>query len=363
MIESAIIGIITIMLAYLSRYKGFKYGLELAFLVLTSFVAIRYNWGNDYSGYLEDFHISNSYSVRSDAYINTHAELGWIFLNRLFKPIGFFGFTIVITIFEYFVIYRLVKQYVPKDWYWLSLFVFIFNADFMLITSSMMRQFLAMTVVLVAIDFIIKKKWYISLLLIYIASLFHTSALIFLPLSFIGFINYRLSLMSVIILFGSYMFLYFFSEVLFENTLLKLLQFDQLKRYQGYVSYEPLNNGGTGMGVIFFTILLFILLLNQKNQSPAIRLVFILYFLSYYFYTFGTIAPLIGRLGYYFSILQIVAFPCLFKTMKKNIWYYALLAGIIIINIKGFFVFFDPADIWRRWFYNYQTIFSSPFWM
>lgn len=363
MIESLIIGIIIILIVYPTKSRKFKYGIEAAFIVLATFVALRYNWGNDYAGYLEDFHRINSYLQKSDAYLDTHSELGWIFLNRLFKPIGFFGFTIVLTFFEYYVLYRFVKRYVSKEWYWLALFVFVFNSAFMLVTSSMMRQFLAMTIVLIAIDFIISKKWYIALLIIYLASLFHTSAIVLLPFSFFGFLNFNLSRKRVLVIFCCYLFFYFFSEILFENTLLKFLEIEPLKRYQVYVSYEPIQTGGSGLGVIYFTILLFFLLLNHKNQIPSVGLIFLLYFLSFFFYMFENIAPIAGRLGYYFSILQIVVYPWLFKTMKKDIWYYLLFSGLIIIIIHDFIVFFDPEYIWHRWFYNYQTIFNAPSWM
>lgn len=360
MFATIIISLIAVLFAFLARYKRFSYGLEVAFLILTVFVAIRYNWGNDYAGYLESFKYVGRFSRFDPEILGT--EVGWNFLYYIFQPIGFFGFTIVLTVFEYYVLYRLVKRYVPRDWYWLSIFIFTFNTALLLVTSSMMRQFLAIMIVILALDYIIKKKWYIALILIYLASLFHTSALVLLPFSFVGFLNFKISNKNAIIIFGVYLVLYYTAAVLFKDYFNVLLALEQFEKYEIYLD-DKQGTGGTGLGVIFNMLLLFLLLLYHKFQHPKVRILFLLFFVSNFFYLFGSIAPLTGRLGYYFSILMIVVYPRLFKTMKNDIWFYPILLGYFLFSIYGFFRFFDPSGIWYKAFYNYQTIFSAPYWM
>lgn len=360
MIVTIIISLIAILFAFLARYKKFSYGLEIAFIILTMFVAIRYDWGSDYSGYLESFKYVGSFASFDPEILRT--EPGWNFLNYFFQPIGFFGFTIFLTVFEYFVIYRLIKKYVPIEWYWLSIFIFTFNTSFLLVTSSMMRQFLAMCIFIIAIEYIIKKRWIISILLILLASTFHTSALILLPFAFFGYLNISLTKSKPYIWFGIYLLLYFFAVDLLGDYFMQMIQIEQFQDYQVYL-YADKGAKGTGLGVIFLMIMYLFLLLYQKYQSYNMKTIFILFAVSFFFYLFSDIAPLTARLGYYFSIFSIVCYPLMFYVMKNKTLKYILLSGYIILVLKGYIDFFDPSGIWYKHYYTYQTIFSASNWM
>lgn len=356
-----IISLIAILFAWIARFQKTKYGgLEVAFILLTVFMSIRYNFGNDYPGYLNRFLSIGAYSNIDLTLEST--EIGWAVLNLLFQPIGFFGMVIVLTVFEYAVIYRLIKKYVPKEWYWLSVFIFTLNTGYMLVFGSMMRQFLAMCILIIAVEFIVKKRWISSILLVLLASLFHTSALILLPFCFFGYLGISLTKKKALIWFGVYLSLYFMAVELLGDYFFKLVELEQFEKYQYYIGGEK-GKLGTGIGVIFSMIMYLILLLHQKYQSKDMQIIFLLFAVSVFFSMFADIAPLTGRLGYYFSVLSIVAYPLMFKVIKNKIWRYALLAGYIIITLKGFNDFFDPSGIWYDSFYTYQTIFSANFWM
>lgn len=360
MYATIIISLIAILFAFLARYKKFSFGLEIAFIFLTIFVAIRYNWGNDYIGYLEGFLYIGNFGNFDLEILRT--EPGWNFLNFIFQPIGFFGMTIVLTIFEYFVIYKLIKNYVPKEWYWFAVLIFTVSPAYLLVCASMMRQFLAMCIFIIAFEFIFKKRWIISILLILLASLFHTSALILLPFAFFGFLKITLTNTKVFIWFTIYIVLYFLAAELFKDYFFKILDLEQFQNYQIYLN-DKKPSLGSGLGLIFNFILYFVFLLHQKFQSEKMKFIFILFAFSVFFYLFADIAPLTVRLGYYFSIFSIVCYPLLFKTIKNNIIKYSLLSVYIIITLKTFIDFFDPSGIWYKAFYSYQTIFSASNWM
>ena len=231
----------------------------------------------------------------------------------------------------------------------------------MLVCGSMMRQFLSMCIFIFTIEFIIRKKWIISIMLVLLASMFHKSALILIPFCFFGYINITLTNTKPYILFAIYLILYFVAVALFEEYFNFLIELDQFKNYKVYLGEEK-EVLGTGLGLIFSMIMYLVLLLHQKYQSNDIKLIFILFFISVFFYLFSEIAPLTGRLGYYFSILSIVCYPLLFKTIKSNLLKYSLISGYFIITIKTFIDFFDPSGIWYNSFHSYQTIFSASSW-
>ena len=166
MIETIVIGLICVFLAYLGRYRRLSWGFGAAMTILFVFLAIRYEWGNDYRQYIDKFTVYNSIDEFNYSDPNERWEVGWIFLYRIFKPFGFFSLVIVLTAFEISVYYWFIKKYIPKEWYWFAVFIYVFNPNFMLTQSSMMRQTLAMCIVLLSIPYIYKKKVIIAALFI-----------------------------------------------------------------------------------------------------------------------------------------------------------------------------------------------------
>lgn len=164
MIETIVIGLICVCLAYLGRYRRLSWGFGAAMTILFVFLAIRYEWGNDYRQYIDKFIVYNSIDEFNYSDPNERWEVGWIFLYRIFKPFGFFSLVIVLTAFEISVYYWFIKKYIPKEWYWFAVFIYVFNPNFMLTQSSMMRQTLAMCIVLLSIPYIYKKKVIIAAL-------------------------------------------------------------------------------------------------------------------------------------------------------------------------------------------------------
>lgn len=359
MIETLIVGFFAVLFGYLARFKETKWGLEIAFILLTIFVAIRYDWGNDYAGYLHHFSVITKYDVLDFDIIQM--EPGWLYINYISKGIGFFGLTIFLTIFEYFVIYKLIKKYVAPKWYWLSILIWSFNTSFLLVTSSMMRQYVAITIFVIAVEYIVERKWIISLILIFLATLFHTSALILIPCAFLGYIDININKRKAYIFLITYIILYFFAVEIFGDYIKLLIATEKFERYETYLESEK-TVVGSGLGVVFNMILLYLLVINQEFQKKNTKILFVLAIISFLFSVFGNIAPLIGRLGFYFSIYTVVCFPMMFHTMKNKMLRNIVIVLYLIILLKGFIEFFSEESIWYKAFYHYKTIFSSFYW-
>ncbi|WP_439504241.1 EpsG family protein [Sediminibacterium sp.] len=359
MIASLIISGSAIFISWLSRYQRSRYGcLELSFLLLAIFIGFRYNFGNDYIGYLDSFQEVN----KDENPFMGHNEFGWTLICLFFQPIGFFGMNIVLTGLEFFILYLLVKKNVPPKWYWLSIFIFSMNTGFMLVFSSMMRQFLAICIFILASEFIYNKRWIVALLLILLATLMHTTAFILLPFVLLGFLNITLSTQQIFYLLIFYCIIYFIGTDLLSSIILKILIFEQFKRYELYMDTESFGES-SGLGVLFNFILFIVLLLHQKYQPEKIKFYFTLFSFYIFFQFFTEIASMISRLSFYFSIFSIVAFPWMFEAIKNILAKYLILTIYILMILKSFFDFFDQSGIWHKHFYNYQSIFSSNSWM
>ena len=79
------LNILVIFISYFARYKHVKYALELAFLIIYLFTALRYNYGTDYSHYHEIFNDIAAYrNIFSINQANFAVEYGWMIVCYVF---------------------------------------------------------------------------------------------------------------------------------------------------------------------------------------------------------------------------------------------------------------------------------------
>ena len=156
------IAFIAVFLALIPRNK--KFGLNCAFLVITTFLAIRYMWGNDYPAYLamfQDFNTANFdlFDIEKNAALRGGKEYGWVILNRVFGALhlGFFGMIIALTIFENWVIRRIILKFVEPKYYWIAIAFYVFSTWFPT-DASMMRQYLCVCLYMLVVELMTEKK-------------------------------------------------------------------------------------------------------------------------------------------------------------------------------------------------------------
>lgn len=355
MITVAILNIIVVLFAYLARYRQTRFGLKVSFFLIFLFLALRYDFGNDYPAYLQKFFVINQYAYIDYFYKFLHYyEPGWIFLCRLFEPLGFFAMIAALALFNCVVYYRFIRKYVPPTYYWLAVFLYVFSPGFMLIHSSAMQQSVAIALFILSFDYLYKKDAIRYFLCIGLASLFHYSALILLPVYFLGLFNWKANNITAIIIFSFYLFLYMFGELIMPHlTLFISTHFERYVIYLG-VSAEI----GTGLGIVFYSILFIFVLYYKKFQNKEKALLFKIVILGYFFIPMGLLIMMLGRVGMYFQVATLAVFPILLLNIKNPVLKNLILASLIFITIHSFYAFFQ-YDIWREAFSTYQTIFSA----
>ncbi|WP_077623696.1 EpsG family protein [Sediminibacillus massiliensis] len=157
-----------------------KFLMFAAFLIVTTIAGLRSNIGDTYF-YMHSFETS-TYTWE---FIQSQKDIGFGFLQLLLQnyvstdpQVLIFTAAMVTYIFVFIVFYqysRLIE---------LSFFVFITSGWF-LVSMNGIRQCLAAAIAFIAIRYIIKGNWVKYFLVIIIASLFHQSALILLPIYFL----------------------------------------------------------------------------------------------------------------------------------------------------------------------------------
>lgn len=356
MIAVTFINLLAVFLAFLSRAQKFRYCFGLSIIILICFYSIRFNYGNDYPAYLNMFKTINSYATVTYSTDTYDIERGWIFLNRVFAPLGFFSLVIFITIFQFGTIYWLIKKYVHRNYRFIALFFYLFSSGLMLTMLSMMRQCFAINLILFSIPFILNRKFWISLPIILLAAQFHQSAYMMLILPFTIYLQ-KLDYKTYRIIFLALFALLFLMSDFLHNTIGNIIE-SYFGKYSIYFEENQRLSLGSGLGFIFNIIFFCLLVISDKQFNNTQSWFIKMSALSYMFIPLGFITPSIGRIGTYFSVMSPIGITPVLKNIKKNLIILLLSILYILITLYGYFGFFY-SEIFHSGFFEYHTIFES----
>ncbi len=369
------VGFLAVFFAYQAQDKRSERYLLLSFLIITSFAAIRYDYGPDYLPYLESYEIINSYggSLFDFNYIESvtnKGEFGWTYINVLCRSIGYFGLIIIMAIFHNAVIYLLVKKHVSPQWWWFSVFIYFFCSRYFFTGScSTYRQWTAVCIFVIASQFIANKKPIPYFVLILAASFIHRSALILFPVYFVSYIRVRqVSLRNMaVVLVGLIVANIVFPRILSSN-LNALFAGDALEEYALYVgsgNIKSSNSNILGMISLYVKDYVFPLMgfyYLRKDDNVYLKVITMLALLSLFVLPFASVIPMANRFAMYFYIFNLAVCPMAISRMLKDKQYSGMASILLLIFVlfamKEFYSFFDSRM--GEYFRTYQTIFSVP---
>jgi hypothetical protein len=359
MIGALIFNLISLFFAW--NYKAFKIddGLKLSIFILFIFLSIRYEYGNDYNNYLKLFYEINSYSNFSfSKFIIKGNEFGWVYLNYLFEPFGFFAMQLFLAAFSCFILYRFIKKYVSPKYYWWAIFIYTFQPYHMLVQSSAMRQSVAISLFLLAIEFLIEKKIFHYVVIILFGTLFHSTAYFLLPLVLLSYFNIQLKFKYIILIVFLFFGVIMFADEIF-NQVQQFISLYFKKEYSGHIN-EDVEEVTFGIGFILNFILYIILFYYAQHQNSVWKIIILnIVIISFLIIPLTFSLPLISRLNFYFTPLLMVAYPLAFENIKKKTIRIVFMVLIALSTIYQFFYFFN-SETWMKKFYEYKTIFSAP---
>ena len=368
MIANLIIGIIAVLICLFIPNKK---GLIASFVVVTAFLAFRYQWGNDYCNYLEWFQEITEYGfldIFSDQSLSYRGDFLWSFFYLLFRPVGFFGFVIVLSIFENWVVFRIISNHVDKKYYWIAMFFYIFTTETFAVGASMMRQYFCICCFMIVVELMLNRKLILSIIIIIACSFVHHSnifTLTFLPIFYINIKSKVLSrsyylIFAVLFLLWDNIPTYFISDTI-TNSLSAFLS-DDMSDYYLHYSQGKKTVADTGLGRIFSYIVLATIIYVLPKASKEHQSILWIFVLGYFFTPLTRFIPMIHRYALYCMIFSCVIWPLLLKYLKSKPYIIALTVGQMIIILKSFSDFFH-APVWIEGFMKYHTIFEAGGWM
>lgn len=361
-----IISLMAVLFAYLASFKTFKYGLEIAMLIITAFVAIRYEWGTDMPGYNFTFQEFANSGLRAFDFTRIaqiraarSLEIGWAFLNIICSPIGFFGMIILLAVVENFIIYDFIKRNVDKDYYWLAVFIYTFNPYMMVLGCSMLRQWLAMCIILFATRYISSGKWRYYILYVLLAASFHTSALLFTFLYLFRYVkDIKLDISSITWLGAISLIWIVIGGFLSMEVIMMLLSTDAFEGYTGQIDPGSGTGAGLGFGSLYKVLIYLFCIVQVKNLDGDKKVLSWLLFAYVLLFPFTDAVALASRLNFYIDAIAIAVVPIAMKTSKYKSINVVLILLYVFWNCMLYRMFFSASSYF--WGYRtYHTIFET----
>lgn len=336
---------------YLEVKRGYRKGIYfLSILIVTFLVGLRGDVEPDYRSYLDIFNkvsFSNLFSVNS-------VEIGYNYYNYIVKeflllPFQFVVFTVAfITIWLKF---KFLKNNSPR--YLISFLLYycslLFLYDFIAI-----RQALAMSIFMISIPFIIERRFLKYLLCIFIASLFHISAVILFPLYFI--INKKINnYFALFVLIGclylnineiTFPIISFFSDLFSISSVSNKLEIYSLETEYSFISIRLL---------IFSFIFLIFKFFNNKNEKFS--LYFNIFLIGIVTSTILNEVPQFSyRIKAYFVWADIILWVLLVENFCKKHFGLKIIIYIILVLVYSItlYDFFEALSERGNYIYPYK---------
>lgn len=314
--------------------------------------------GSDTYPYVRFYDMVESLSSYSNIFIQTRMEPGFVFYIRLLVRLFHNPQSVIICSsgITMFFVMRFIYKYSRVTW--LSSFIFFclfFNAS-----MNVMRQFLALSLVLWSFDYIFKKKFIYFSAIVLLATTFHFSAFIFLiayPLSKIK-VSKKIIFLSIIlapfVLFVSFYFISPFLEFMAEGD---------------FLSYYDKDNKYYAEGVKIATILLLIMytffvcyglagwkIMEKRrvpmNQIDSTMLFFLI--IGVFITLFSLPFNILNRFALYFNIFGIAFLPNTIHQFAKR----QPVAGHIVVGVLLLSLYYLVINVYRpEWTHIYPYSF------
>lgn len=352
--------------------------LTAIFLILFLLSACRLNVGNDYAKYVEFMHL-----VNCDAYVPT--EIGFNLLVKLIYGLsGYENFLLVFAFYSFVtVLFFLLAMYEQSDEFGLTFFLFM-TLGYYFQTFSTVRYYLALSLALYSMKFVLRRQWGRFVILILLGATFHKSLLVVIPLYFLASLRWKKWQLAIAAVFcTTFLFL--------QDFYLKLVVF----LYPTYEDTEYLEGGTSYISILRCVAILtfagIVYLMRAREQKAGRASDEITktdedetginteknvtniekeeaWNRRFWFYTYLNLGalvlyvlcsflPIISRIGYYLMVSQILFLPMLLKAVPDKKWRRFFRAGILLAAVVYFAMYLKKGANDGVLILPYQTFF------
>lgn len=317
-------------------FKNKDKALVMSFIFITVIAALRkYTVGADTFQFYRDF--LNIVKDSSWNYTNFRYEAGFYYLCKVLGLLSRDAqiLIVVTSVFINFSVYKFIKK--NSSDLFLSTILYIITLVFFS-NMNIMRQALALAILLFAFELLKEKKYVKYVIVVLIASLFHTVAFASLLLLVFAMLPNRKLVYFIEILAAILSFVFY-------KQLFNVLTFGL--GYSGYATsqYGVSNYLGAILSALeTFTIVVALFLISYskkaKDNSNKMKLLTIATILYTWFGFLVIRMNIFNRISGLFGVYNIVLIPCLLEKMKDNNKnnYVIMKNSTVVVYLTSFFI-------------------------
>ena len=307
--------------------KGYRTGLlrrnlwvAMTFFPMYIINAGMYYVGNDYSNYVKEFE-----KIRSGG--ESTMDIAYVWLNKLIIRLGLdFQFVLVILcLVAYILFFVCIHKY--SENYPISFLLYFVIGYFFLLNLNQIRQWMALILVMLSYQYIERRKIVPFLVLVVLATLFHFTAVIFIPFYFILSVRYKASIYVVLMLI-------LIPFNFFYNRLLQFLFATFRPSYVGSAYMDKTLQFDMFLIVAMFSVLMMILFYYEAIIDSRIHTIFMnAFFIAFLLIVFCGWIPEVSRFSYYFYMPMIFLVPNTLLKEKRQSQRFIWLVAIVGLHI------------------------------
>jgi len=325
------------MIPELNKKYPFRF---FTFAILFLFMALRYDYGNDYMNYFYNHALMNAgvYAWGSNDFL--------FYLLNISVP-NFYALIVAISLFYIITVRYLIKNNLEVKQYWFAILILLINPYLFLVQLSSLRQTLALCFFIFAVNFAVKRKLVPYIVFVLLAAGMHSSAIILLPLYLIlteRSFNKKYLFATMAILLA------LIFTPLFDIGANKILEY--MPNHYRYYYNQGLQNSlrATLISSCYFFLVAFNIGKLKGKEIIYGKLSLIATIIS----ILAVKVSMITRIGMYFDIFMIVTIPHIFNKIDKKMNRQLLFVLLIAIYILRYCSFFSNP-LWES-FRDYNTI-------
>lgn len=358
--------IIAIFLAFLDSKERMNGGMKIGIILMTIIAAIRYRYGNDYVSYLDDFTLIGKYSISDIIFFQekmqfidpAFKDIGAAILYRICKPIGFIGFIALITIFQGCVYYQFINENVPRKYYWLAVFIYLFDFNNYVLQMSMVRQALVIALFVWSWHFVKQGKYLVPILIALVSFTIHKSSIVLAPFVFLSMLSYKNGKVLTIVTLGLTGFFWLAAGTI-GDMVGNIMDLELFQLYNDSYAMEETGRIGMARLLLAFVPYLLTLVYFMKPQTEnGPRFLVFLSAVGTIILPFSFVIAMMSRLTYYFNIFMVAAIPITLTSVRRPILRLVSVGIFMLLTLYQYFDLFLHS-VYTKSYATFDTIFST----
>jgi len=313
--------------------RGYKVAIALGLALPIAISRLKFGVGTDYTSYVQTFKVINGLGLSEflrnfgDKYeigIYALARIASLFPYELNIFFGLFSFGTLVFL------YLGLKRYkLPYIWLVILLYLFVLFPT----SLNLVRQMLAASIFFYATSLIHQKKLWKYVLLVAFAGLFHKSALLLLPVYFLGkaFSPMKILRSRSMVVIGIVLSLLIVAGPPIVTSLLNISVFEKYDKYQ--TISQP--SAGIVLTAKLATLGIITIFLRRIRQYPYFAFFYIMTTIEVLVLILGLSSIDLSRFSIYFSIFPLILLTYIARTFDKRSRF--IIFTIIILYSMLFF--------------------------